>query len=460
MWRNPENQAIAASAAWLFSDPESPWLQVGKTDEGPGWHILHELWETPLVAVPAFQSWLLRLLDDTSDRGEITYRVDRSFDIKVHHGWQGGYEGEIDPDENTFEPRDSFTFRTCDLVACELAKFDGFPRCELYWPEDRRNRAVAACKEFMRRYGPRLAYDPSNERDSWGDDATQMTFPARTKPATRADVNRGEAIFSMEGEPGTVTFVPLAFPVPARWAANERHPFSRRHWRDNEWVFSRGYHQDGRVWQAEDHTTGGNTTRYYGFVGRFECARVSADELEFPAGKRERWSEISNGLDVRLSEPGIVRRKGVIEITRLGPESPLVVSVELRNRKAVPRDVPGEVVRSDPSRLARGITVHLSRAKHGGLRRNPRNPDDKTELTALAPLHDRAFVAADTRNLEAAEVWEAGTFDLHDFFDIADGGQYAFWLTFSDESGFGEGVTKPEYFSLAEQQGDKQGNKD
>ena len=41
------------------------------------------------------------------------------------------------------------------------------PRCELYWPEDRRDRAVEACTAYLKRYGDRFKADPPSERNGF-----------------------------------------------------------------------------------------------------------------------------------------------------------------------------------------------------------------------------------------------------------------------------------------------------
>ena len=50
-------------------------------------------------------------------------------------------------------------FRMCDACAYGLSRLEGTPRCELFWPEKNRDRAVAACAAFLRQYGHRLRLD-------------------------------------------------------------------------------------------------------------------------------------------------------------------------------------------------------------------------------------------------------------------------------------------------------------
>ena len=43
---------------------------------------------------------------------------------------------------------------------------------------------------------------------------------------------------------------------------------------------------DGWVWQAEEVRRGDRWERYYGFVGPHVIARIPADEIELPGGRR------------------------------------------------------------------------------------------------------------------------------------------------------------------------------
>ena len=431
MWRNPDHKALAASAEWMFTNPGSPWLKAG-TEGGATFFATYELWTSPLVGVPAFQKQLLAMLDDTSDRGEIKLTSSNYFDLHVTNGWGGGYNGVYVPEDLKINPGSAFKFRTCDLIASQLGTLEGFPRCELYWPLERRDKAVAACKVFFKQYGARWAYDPVLSRDTWGDDRTRLNFSKLAAPATRDQVARGEAIFSHEGQPGEIKSVPLpTFPLRARWAANKKYAYDQVAWMESEQTKTRRYYQDGWIWQAEDLTSAGKTQRFYGFSGRFELAKVPAEEMELPADENAHWVELSAGLDVRITPPGQARSDDTVTFTALAPKSPLPLRVELRNRKAVPQTLTADLLEKKPLKLRAGITIHL--AEPVGPEKFP-NPYDSKQWRELKPLHLETFTpSAPAQSRAPGESWEAFQLDLHELFTITNSGSYALWITFDEK---------------------------
>ena len=417
MWRHPDDAAVAAAAERIFGDPGSPWRAAG-AEGGTTFFATYETWTSPLLGVPAFQKQMLAMLDDTQERSEIKLTSSGYFNLSVTRGWSGGYAGIYVPEELHADVGATFKFRMCDLVACELARLEGFPRCEFYWPADRRNAAVAACKAFLKQYGAHWKYDATLSRDSWGDDRARLHFAKLNGPATRAQVAQGEAIFSLEGEAGEVKAVALSeYPLRARWAANKRYPYDEVSWGGEGQIKTRRYVQDGWVWQAEEITRDGKTLRYYGFSGRFELARVPAEELELPAAENSNWVELSGGLDMRLTPPGQDRGADTVTVTALNPGSPLRMRVELRNRKAVPQDVTAEWVRKDGGlKLRAGVTVHV--AEYTGHAQFP-EPYDLKQWHELKAKEVATLSGSDERKARGAgESWEAFTVDLHDLFTI------------------------------------------
>ena len=131
-------------------------------------------------------------------------------------GESGSYSDEGDPD-----PADRLgvevPIRMCDYVAFRLWEFDGAPECLLTWPEPRRDQAVAACAEYLRRYGPTLRRRISSGRSRRaGTGSPACDFPALDRPATPDDVREGRAVFSAAGEgEARVVKLPSGFPVRA-----------------------------------------------------------------------------------------------------------------------------------------------------------------------------------------------------------------------------------------------------
>ena len=68
-YRRPDDPTLAATAAWLFGDPQSPWVPlIGRKGSRPTYHVA-ELIASPMVEVPAFRKMLLAALDDRSPAG-------------------------------------------------------------------------------------------------------------------------------------------------------------------------------------------------------------------------------------------------------------------------------------------------------------------------------------------------------------------------------------------------------
>ena len=221
----------------------------------------------------------------------------RTILLKMNDGGGGGEQAPR-ADLEAVKPGVDLPFRVCDFLAWKVSSLDGAPACDLYWPEDRRDRAVAACIAYLKRYGDRFTADPPRgERDFPGKKA-HLAFPALDRPATREDVREGRAIFSLEGQ-GEVRPVTLAdLPIKARWVTLKDFPTIREM---GDGTVHREYEQDGWIWQAEEVRKGDRWERFYGFVGPHVIARAPAAEIELrPARLGQRLGARSpSGLDVQ-----------------------------------------------------------------------------------------------------------------------------------------------------------------
>jgi len=124
-----------------------------------------DLLRTRLVLNDAFRALALAALNDKTETGTIVLREGGSYEEKSPHGSQGG---TITPD--AFAPKVGVTvsFRVCDDVAHRLKRIEGLPRLELYWPEAKRDEAVAAVREFLGKNGNNLELGPATW--PWSDD--------------------------------------------------------------------------------------------------------------------------------------------------------------------------------------------------------------------------------------------------------------------------------------------------
>ena len=221
LWQHPAEPAVRAAAGKLFVSKDSTWVPFLKGNAV----FIHDLVATPLVGLEAFRAELLRGLDDTATVGSATLDARGNVSVAVDGGWSGGggwcLEYPSAPPPGTTVP-----FRTCDLYASEISQLDGVPRCQLVWPEAKRNEAVTACRQFLRRYGDRFQYQPGDENGMSFLQRAQLHLPPLDRPATAQEVEQGRAIFALEGE-RRVWKMPM-FPMKASWTTFKDNPDSHR----------------------------------------------------------------------------------------------------------------------------------------------------------------------------------------------------------------------------------------
>ena len=323
MWRFPNDPSIR-EASRLFHDPRSPWVPLLR-DPGNHSNLLFQhsrLYASPMVVTAGFRAGLLEGMANKARMG--TVRRDRGLALlyRTPNGWEEGFACRQE-DADSLELGMERPFRVCDYLAWQVSSIEGSPRCELYWPEDRRDRAVQACAAFLKRYRERFTGDPfvGNSPD---ERRAHLAFPIATRPATLDDVRAARAIFSLE-RPGEVRLAKVpALPIRARWITLEDSPV---HVRQADGTIARGFDQDGWIWQAEEVRKGDRWERSYGFVGPHAIARAPAAEVEL-AGDRFLWGRLSGGLDARI-EPADPSIEGY------EPGRPLVMTVRIRNRRGV-----------------------------------------------------------------------------------------------------------------------------
>ncbi len=225
MWAYPDDPAIQGEARRLFADPESPWLSLVRAPGGSGVFSFHArgLYTSPLLRVDGFRTAIIAALADRSPRGTVRRTDRRVFEYKMSDGENGNY-GSDRPDLDEVEQGVDRPFRVCDQLAWLLSGIEGSPRCELYWPEDRRDRAVAASAEFLRKYGEQFTATPPPGENDFPSKRAHVAFPKLDRPATPEDVRAGRAIFSLQGE-GEVRLAKVPErPFRARWVTLKDFP--------------------------------------------------------------------------------------------------------------------------------------------------------------------------------------------------------------------------------------------
>jgi hypothetical protein len=452
MWTEPDHPAIAEAARAMFADPGSPWRSLidpraGLVPSGRG-----TLETSPLIRVPAFRETVFAGLGDKAEVGTVERRPGQSpaLSIEPKGGTPGSFGSSMMADLDELPVGEKRPVRACDCLAWRLASLDGTPRFEPYWPQRRRDEAIAAFADFLRRFGDRYEPSGSLERPNPFESNPRLAFPKLDRPATAADVEAGRAIFSLAGQGGEVRVVPLPeIPRSVAWTTLEDTPLVVKEYsQDGESRIRRDFDRSGRVWQAEEVKVGDAWRRYYGFVGAGTVGRAPAEEVVF---YRTRFGgeppEGRFGVEVTLPDPPEGDEKG------FPPGAPLVATVRLRNLKGLDQSVPTEFVRHDADgkpALRRGIALKLTRGEaslmdlvDGGRRTGP--PKD------LAPTRVARFTPGDAaRTLGPAEAFEAFRIDLRDWFDLSRSGSYHLVITFGDEAGLGPGVSGDVHFRLGE----------
>ncbi len=271
MWTYPDDPAVREAARWLFNDPASPWAAFLRK---PGtsrlsFRSLSHIYASPLLRSPGFREAVLAMMADRSAIGTARRTHKTAIQLEMSGGDREGIPVP-EADLEGLAVGAGQLIRTCDYLAWQISAIEGAPRCELYWPQEQRDAAVAECVGFLKTYGDRFTAErPPGAQVPPFHKTAHLAFPRLDHPATRADVQAGRAIFSLEGEgDGEVRRVALpSLPIRAKWnvPAVDDAPAAV---------------EEGLVWQAEEIRRGNQWERYYGFVGRHVIARVPAGSID------------------------------------------------------------------------------------------------------------------------------------------------------------------------------------
>jgi hypothetical protein len=146
--------SIERAMDYLFNDSRSPWSNV--LAEGNSFWLLN-FWQTPLPLTPAFRKQALRALMNKDRAGTITFNP--------HQDWSSHGEAEIsmkglgfsfrgsDGDPDTPPPNQKRAFRVCDAYAYFYSQYQNGPKFQLFWPEEKRDAGVAACRTWLKAKG-------------------------------------------------------------------------------------------------------------------------------------------------------------------------------------------------------------------------------------------------------------------------------------------------------------------
>ncbi len=443
MWTYPRDSAIAPTARWMWNDEQSPWRPVLRAPGGRELSLFFDgiVYSSPLLRVPGFREGLLAGLDGKTQMGTVRRTATGSFQYALFDGGNGGMSTfKVDLEEVALGV--ALPFRVCDYLAWQVSSIEGAPECELYWPEDRRDRAVQYCVAFLKQYGDHFTAEaPDGEPDFPGKRA-HLAFPPLGRPATIDDVQSARAVFSLEAQGNTRLAQVPELPIKARWVALKDSPYDRPR---SDGTVHRDYDQDGWIWQAEEVREGARWERFYGFVGQHKIARVRASEIEL-RGERSRyvWGPLPGGLDARI-EP--------VEPPNAGyePGRPIKVALRFRNRRGVEQTVPAEFLHEATGgrpALLRGVTLAAVYSPPKLFRASQRQGRAAEELKPKRT--DRFDPGGAVRQLAAFEGFEAARLDLTDWFDLTRPGGYRVHVAFAASSGVGAGTSNEWTFMVGD----------
>jgi len=455
LWRHQDEPLIAETTKWLFASDESPWATLIKNGELILGYPYYDLVETPLIGVEVYREQLLKGLHNKDVAGRMRITEDGYIDFGAHSTYrQGGLIWEVDP----LAPKagEMVTYRKCDRAAKTLSRLEGTPKCELYWPQEKRDKVIEECEAFLRQYGERFRHAPNlpKRQRYWGEDSASISFQQLDHPASRDEVKKGLAIFSLEGEGEVRLWKMPCYPMEGEWTTLKDSPYTRYEYnpetKKNEVVIT-GYEQSGGIWQAEEVKRDGKWERYYGFIGRYTISKVPAAEIDFSADYYC-WSKLSRGIDCCLCPPGLSDWRSARTEADCEAGKPIVVTLWLRSRSGLEQTVPSIYYQSDQKQgpaLLDGIDIKLEYTSEKTP--TPYNPyKDQRKWEELKRTRDAHFKPTDPgKTLSPTEEFKALEVDLNDWFDIRKPGYYRLRFVFAAQpSNFAEGKSWPALFLL------------
>ena len=142
--------SIGRAIEYLFNDPKSPWSNIFAPLNG-SWR--REFWSSPLALTRGFRKQALRGLSDKSAGGTIIFNARKDWDSQTeaqieYAGSSISFRGSAG-DAATPPPGQKRAFRVCDAWAYFYAQNQGGPKIQLFWPQPKRDAAVAACRRWL-----------------------------------------------------------------------------------------------------------------------------------------------------------------------------------------------------------------------------------------------------------------------------------------------------------------------
>jgi hypothetical protein len=438
MWEFGDCEEMAHAADDLFNGNNSRWnpLQIPNSTN----FSIYELVDSRLIGLRAFRQQLIRELDDKSMIGKVKYDGGYRFTFIESQGASSEYLTQCQDDPYRPKSGEDRPFRACDYVASRLQPLGGFPEIQLYWPEHVRDGAVRKTQAMLLQYGQRFAWTPEQDRLNPVGKPT-MTFPPLNHPATPDDVDKGRAIFALEGERRVF---PLPFrPFRVRWTTLKTVSVTSLQYESLSAppnVVTR-WQQDGDVWQAEEVRHGDKWVRWYGFVGPGFIGKAPADEIELNTPLMELQHGIYWWCDLEAmttaTDPAIPIPVG----------KPVLVSLHIKNSLGTDQALSTDWYRAAEKAFRPGIQIHLQRSLNSS---SSGSDIDAGPWRDIPCKQAREFTPSRaTRLIGPAAELPAITFDLRDFYTLEKPGAYRVSLVGpSADKGKTRPETQSEWFTL------------
>jgi HEAT repeat protein len=260
-----------------------------------------------------------------------------------------------------------------------------------------------------------------------------MKFNELSRPATQADVDKGAAVFTLQGVgPARVWKLPKC-PMFCEWPSLKDFPFENN---SNETNFD----DFGDIVQAEELQVNGLWKLYFGFICKHGTAVVPANEIYLSFNDCDcnsisqiRWEELPSGTDFGVLAPGLKTKNGVTGPPKLNVGDPLLVELYVRNRRGIAQSVLGDIFRDQKNggpTFHRGISLFLARAPFNAKNPDPNYPrtEDYKPVDLICSNHFNS--AKPGPFLATGESQLVATLNLGDWFEVSAPGYYQFHFEF------------------------------
>lgn len=147
---------LREAAPTVLASPESPWSipQGARTVRRFSW--LQQYLLSPLLDDPMFLKSVPSALDDTTIVGDVTVEGNM-VSFESDRGLYGRSDAGVAKDPLRPPSHQKVPVRACDQVATALARLKEAPTYRPYWPEAKRDEAIAALKAFLQSHAGKLA---------------------------------------------------------------------------------------------------------------------------------------------------------------------------------------------------------------------------------------------------------------------------------------------------------------